>query len=134
MLRIYRKNSYLALTVLLVFGGVFAFSRLAAAIDLSFPNPLVISEDESAQNKGINPLDFYAQVIGYLLSLVGILTFLFLLYGGGLWMTAGGSAERVGEAKKIFLWAVLGFVLVVSSYTVLKLIFQILVSSGLAPG
>lgn len=132
MRKIFKKSNYLLLAVMLVL-GIFWSGHLVLAWDLNFPNPLVASNDTDAQSQAVNLMDIWANILRYLLSLIGVLTFLFALYGGVLWMTASGNADKVDEAKKIFFWAGAGLILTVSSYALLYSIFEILRRTGIWP-
>lgn len=56
---------------------------------------------------------------------IGIMGALFLaafIWGGLLWMTAGGDAERVKKGKTTLINAVLGLLIVGFSYTILSIV------------
>lgn len=56
------------------------------------------------------------QIIRIILSLLGIVAIVLVIYGGFKWMTAGGSEEKVEEAKKILLSGAIGMVIILSAY------------------
>ena len=58
---------------------------------------------------------------------------LLLFYAGAMWMTAAGSEERVGKAKKIIKMAVIGLVIVAFAYFVVSFIVDLLISSQTPP-
>ena len=49
-----------------------------------------------------------ASIIRVLLSLLGIVAVVIVLAGGFKWMTAGGSDEKVKEAKKMITQGIIG--------------------------
>ncbi len=53
----------------------------------------------------------------------GSLALLMFVYGGVVWMTAGGSQEKITKGKKIFTTAVLGLVIIFGAYTILNAFF-----------
>lgn len=59
-----------------------------------------------------------ADLIQVVLGLVGILFFLLTLWGGYLWMTAQGNDQKVADAKKIIVRAVIGMVVVLTAYSI----------------
>ena len=59
-----------------------------------------------------------ADLIQVVLGIVGIIFFLLTLYGGYLWMTAQGNDQKVADAKKIIVRAVIGMVIVLSAYSI----------------
>jgi len=55
------------------------------------------------------------RVLNFLLSLVGILAIISLVIAGGMYMTAYGDDTRMGTAKKIGTWAIVGIVVALIS-------------------
>ncbi|MEA2064862.1 MAG: hypothetical protein U9O66_01015 [Patescibacteria group bacterium] len=62
------------------------------------------------------------QIIGIILSFLGIIFFVLVIYGGFLWMTAAGSEEQVGKAKKIITYAAIGIIIILSAYVITNFI------------
>lgn len=58
------------------------------------------------------------RVIGVALTLLGLLLLVYILYGGFLWMTAGGEEKNVTKAKDIIKNAVIGLVIIVAAYAI----------------
>lgn len=67
-------------------------------------------------------------IYDYLLSIVGIAAAVVLMVGGIMWLTAGGSSERVGQAKSWISGSITGLVLALSSYLIMQTINPQLVS------
>jgi len=63
----------------------------------------------------------------YAIGIVGILAAVVLMFGGVLWLTAGGNAERIGNAKSWIGAALTGLVLALTSYMILYMINPALV-------
>jgi len=63
--------------------------------------------------------DYIETIYKYLISIVGILATVIMMIGGVIWITAGGNASRIGEAKAWIGGALMGLVLALSSYTIL---------------
>lgn len=57
-------------------------------------------------------------VISSLIGFLGVLLFMYLLYGGFKWMTAGGEEKNVKEAVQIIRNAVIGMVIIALSYAI----------------
>lgn len=64
------------------------------------------------------------RVIGVALTLLGLLLLVYVLYGGFLWMTAGGEEKNVTKAKDIIKNAVIGLVIVVAAYAISTYVIQ----------
>lgn len=56
------------------------------------------------------------QVIGVVLSFVGVLFLILMIYAGILWMTASGNEQQVAKAKGLLINAVIGIIIVFSAY------------------
>ena len=76
-----------------------------------------------------------ARLIRTVLSFLGIVAVVIMLYGGFVWMTAGGNPDRVDKAKKIIINGTIGLVLVFSSFAVTQFILnQITEATGVQTG
>lgn len=54
-------------------------------------------------------------VLNFLLSFLGIIFFLLMIYAGYLWMTARGEEEQVMKAKKIIREAVTAIIIILAA-------------------
>jgi hypothetical protein len=61
-------------------------------------------------------------IINYFLGLLGLIAVAFLIYAGILMVTAGGNDEQVTKARKIIMYAVIGIVIILLSYTVVTFV------------
>lgn len=57
-----------------------------------------------------------------ILGLVGSLALLFFIYGGVMFLISSGSQERVTQAKQIIVGAVIGIVIVFTSYMIINFV------------
>lgn len=74
--------------------------------------------------------DIVKNILTGLLSVTGALFFVMFLWGGVTWLTAGGDAKKVEGARKTLSNAVIGMIIVATSYAIVQLIAQA-VGSGL---
>lgn len=56
-------------------------------------------------------------LIRYLISFVGVVFVIVILYGGFVWMTAGGNEENIGKAKKLLRNGAIGVVIIFLSFS-----------------
>lgn len=89
-----------------------------------------LGQDEQSNGKGstvtryglLNPFGtrtvpgIIAAIIKWAAGLAGSLFFLYLLWGGIQWMTAGGKTETVQMAQKRILYAIVGIAVILLSY------------------
>lgn len=98
---------------------------------------LIISSPALAQNPIINPedpnyetgsydtddiLNIVINVTTIILGVVGSLTLLMFIYGGFSLLISAGSSEKVTKAKGILTAAVIGLIIVFSSYIIIKFV------------
>lgn len=57
-------------------------------------------------------------VLKMLLSFLGILFFLLILYAGFLWMTSAGNEEKIEKAKAIMKGAIIGLLIILMAYVI----------------
>ncbi len=56
------------------------------------------------------------QIIGLVLSFVGAIFLILMIYAGILWMTAQGNDQQVSKAKSLMIDAVVGMIIVFAAY------------------
>jgi len=61
-------------------------------------------------------------IIKTILTIVGALALAMFVYGGFTWMTSGGSSEKIQKGKNILMWAVIGLVVIFTSYTLVDFV------------
>ena len=94
-----------------------ATQEAAGGIEKTLNDPL---NNTFSQPNGIQNL--IGTIIKAVLGVVGSLALVMFIYGGLLWMTAAGNTERVEKGKKTIVWAVLGLVVIFTSYALVKFI------------
>ena len=114
-MKILNKTFFLSLLLTLTFQASLVFGAtsianqaqggLNTAVDEVYGRDVKV--DENTFNQGL------ITIINALLTFVGILFFLLIIYAGYLWMTARGAEEQVTKAKKITREAVIGLLLIV---------------------
>lgn len=78
-----------------------------------------------------DPRVIAARIINVFLGLVGIILVSLILYAGFLWMTSGGETEKIERAKKYIRNAIIGLVIVLSSWAIATFVInQLLQATG----
>ena len=88
--------------------------RSSAATTVSLPNPLGTTD--------VNQV--IANMINFILSLVGSVSLILFIYGGITWMTSAGAPAQVKKGKDIVVWAIIGLAVVFTSYILVKFVIQ----------
>ena len=63
-------------------------------------------------------------VLGAALSMIGVLFFALMVYGGLLWMTARGNEETTKKAMNTILAAIIGLVIIFAAYAITTFVFK----------
>lgn len=95
------------------------FNKLAVVIPTICPNPGAPNAC-SPTISGFQNL--YVNVITVFLEIGGIILFIMLLVGGFQYLTSGGDPKGTETARKTITYAIGGFVLLVLSFLIIKLI------------
>ena len=64
------------------------------------------------------------QIVGTVLSFVGVLFLILMIYAGILWMTAQGNDQQVAKAKGLLINGVIGLIIVFAAYAITSFIGQ----------
>jgi hypothetical protein len=70
--------------------------------------------DVGAQATSLNSI--IGTIIYVILSLVGVLFFILVVYGAYTWMTSKGNEEKVKKANSLVMNALLGLIITLSAY------------------
>lgn len=66
-------------------------------------------------------------LIQVLLSVLGIIFVVLIIYAGFLYMTASGEKDKVDKAKSLMIQAIIGIVIIVAAYAISTFIMTALV-------
>lgn len=58
----------------------------------------------------------------WILGIVGSLALVMFIYGGVLFLISGGGSEKISQAKKIIVAAVIGLIIVFASFLIIKFV------------
>lgn len=94
--------------------GLFNPLLTRAATTYSLPNPFGGTQ---------SPAEIVVNIIEFALGLVGLLALVMFIYGGFVVLTAHGNAEQFKKGMHTLLYAVIGMVIILTSYSVLNYIF-----------
>ncbi|MDP2812646.1 MAG: Ig-like domain-containing protein [bacterium] len=124
----YKKITVLFILFLTV---IFLFPNLLSAQDIYGTNDLA----SGGVNLGTRDLtETIARIVNIALGFLGILATLIILYGGFIWMTSGGNADKVDKAKRTIINGVIGLLIILSSYAIARFILKEAGDSIFGPG
>lgn len=76
--------------------------------------------------KGTSFDNVFGQVIGIVLTIAALVAFIYLLMAGFQYITAGGDAAKAQTARTGIINALIGIIVIVVSYTILRYVAGIL--------
>jgi len=99
-------------------------AQIVLAAEVNFKPQITLPGSDFEKGVTTTPsIAKYVQgIYNYAIGIVGILAAVVLMWGGVVWLTSGGSAERVNSAKSWIGAALSGLVLVLTSYLILSTI------------
>ncbi|MBI2355934.1 MAG: hypothetical protein HYV13_01855 [Candidatus Doudnabacteria bacterium] len=74
--------------------------------------------------------EFILRIINIALAIAGLVAVLFLIIGGFRYITAAGNEEAGESAKKIITNSIIGIVVIILSFVIVRVISNALLSSG----
>lgn len=110
-------------------------------LGLLFLPALAFGQSDSLASVGANsslsdtPLPvIIGNLINVFLGLLGVVFLVLVIYGGFIWMTAGGDESKVERAKQTLIRAVIGLIITLSAYAITAFIFNALENAGIIQG
>lgn len=82
--------------------------------------------------KGVatTPQELIGKVLDSVMGVVGSIALLMFVYGGLVWMTSSGNAEKVTQGRGILIWSAIGLAVIFSSYALVRIILSTLTKSS----
>jgi len=96
------------------------FSSPAAQADVTLPDPL------NLQGKDLT--EVILRILQVSLGFVGIVALLMFIIGGFEFLMSGGNQNLIKKGKDTLVWASIGIVVILLSYSILKFIFERIVN------
>ncbi len=118
------KNFGLPFLAILASFLLVKYAFAAPAIDVGTAQ---IDNSIALSNSG--PFLIATRIINFSLSLLGIIALGIIVYAGFLWMTSGGSEDKISEAKKWLKNGIIGLIIILSSWGVVTFILNKLVNN-----
>lgn len=106
------------------------FASTPASIFALAPDQInIVAQDDRFRNLNqIRPSSLISAIINFVLGVAGVLSFIWLLWGGIQWILSGGDKEGTEKARKRITAALIGLAIVFSAYAliyIIQVLFQI---------
>jgi len=103
------------------------FAQTSTAVDLE------AFAQQAGFATGVDITIVIARLIRTFISILGIVAVVFILYGGWLWMTSKGEPEKLRKAQQTIINAIIGLVLVLSSFAIAQFVLNSLGDAANGP-
>ncbi len=104
--------------------GLLALPAVAAAASHTTITNLDLAGLGVGIFKGGTLLAALAGIIKTFLLVAGILAFLFVLYGGFIYLTAGGDSDKAGKGRTVIVNAIIGVLIIFLSFALVDFIIK----------
>ncbi|MBU0649433.1 hypothetical protein KJ969_05065 [Patescibacteria group bacterium] len=74
-------------------------------------------------------VDIIGTIINVLLSLLGVIFLVLLIYGGFLWMTSRGNEDAVDKSKRLIQDAIIGLIIILAAYAISRFVIDALLKA-----
>jgi hypothetical protein len=119
------KKTILIATLLIVFFSGLSIASGAGLIPDASGVPCAAGSATDCGNYTIDDFVLLAiNISQWVLGIVGTLSLIMFIYGGFIFLISAGSSESISKAKKIIIAAVIGLIIVFSSYMAIKFVLK----------
>lgn len=66
------------------------------------------------------------RVVKALLSIIGTIALVVIIFGGFTWLTAAGNPTKVKAGSQMMIWAAIGLIIALTAYVIVKYVFEAL--------
>ncbi|PIZ54817.1 hypothetical protein COY24_02520, partial [Candidatus Uhrbacteria bacterium CG_4_10_14_0_2_um_filter_41_21] len=125
----FKKFGQLITAFSILFTLMGGFLVVATPTTVYAQSDITDSLDTTGEASGLGNADIkvtIAKFIRAFLAVLGIIAVILVLYGGFVWMTAGGDGEKVEKAKKILINAGVGLFIIMASYSITTFVLSAL--------
>jgi len=104
--------------------SVFVIPALTSAANLTVDD-LGANTISGSLNLGEkSPIDTATSLINTVMIFLSLIAVCIMLVGGFKWMTAMGSEDKIGEAKKLMAAGVVGIIIILSAWGITKYVLE----------
>ncbi len=101
------------------------FFTTIATLSMFFTATQAFAADDPPKLAGsIQPI--VDKVLGYLFPMASLIALVFIIIGGYMWMVSGGDPSKVKQAQGTLTWAILGLVIVLLIFGILRIVINFL--------
>jgi heme/copper-type cytochrome/quinol oxidase subunit 2 len=95
-------------------------------------NPVTAPAGGPAASTANSVGDLIVFIINIALGIVGLIAVLFLIIGGFRYVTSAGNEEAAGQAKKMITNAIIGIVIIILAFVIVRVVVNALATGSAA--
>jgi heme/copper-type cytochrome/quinol oxidase subunit 2 len=111
-----------------IYIAIFMLSLLAPALMLAVPAHA--QNIDLGTNYVTNEINFATgdprtaamSLVKLLMTFLGIIAVVIMLYGGFIWMTAAGNEDKVDQAKKLIAAGIIGLIIILAAFLIVNFV------------
>ncbi|PIP33864.1 hypothetical protein COX69_04515 [Candidatus Falkowbacteria bacterium CG_4_10_14_0_2_um_filter_48_10] len=116
-----KKISHVLLVAVAIFALLMPMLVMVASVNAQTANlGLNYAQNVGLPTSNQDPREMAVNIIKFFLTFLGIIAVAVILYGGFVWLTAGGNDDRVGKAKKLIVAGIIGLIIVISAFAIVQ--------------
>jgi hypothetical protein len=110
------KSVIIVVTILIVMPVFFAAlpAQAVPELGINYVKPLNLSEGD--------PRTAAVSLVKLLMTFLGIIAVIIILYGGFVWLTAAGNEDKVATAKKIIFAGIIGLIIILAAFLIIQFV------------
>lgn len=97
-----------------------ALAWVLAAPALAQTDPTGIGGEKRTSYTRDDLVDTLDSFANWVLAIVGIIAVIFILYGGFLYITAGGNDEQVQKGKNVIIYGLIGVLIAILAFAIIS--------------
>ncbi len=116
----------IAILVMFFFGFMVSAKSITEGLDETAKTANLLPEGSEGAYGQVLVQNKIGDIIKAILSMVGVIFFVLVLYGGLTWMLAGGDSDKVSTGRNYIIYAALGLGLIALSYGIANYVINLL--------
>lgn len=119
-----KKLTKIILIFSLIFLNLMPLGIFAISSDAQSALDSLESIKKTAGLQSTDPIGVLVNIVNYLLTLIGVIFLILIIYGGYLWMTSGGSEEKTKKGKELLKAALIGLIIIVLARVIYQFVID----------
>lgn len=112
-----------ALLVFALMAGALSLLSVLPVAGAAILNPTDNPEAVASATGGESTLrGLILTIINYFLGFLGLIAVIMVIYGGVTYVISAGNDEAIGKAKKIIMYALIGIVIILLSFVLVRMV------------